>query len=257
MPPVSKVRPFGPGDTLTAPGHRTDVDLTYDIENYYIGPLSIPHAEAVELSYNKRESVLSGIKAALVDSVHGDLIYRWIPAAGTGLATTGDAAPAYITGATGNRKSLQKSDIRVLRTQFDKWDAPQEGRCLLVDADMYGQLLANLSESEASAFLASVNAQTGVIGNLYGFDIFLRSTVAKATAAGASKLWTAAPTATDSAAGIAWSSRMVSRAVGSMELYDNPGNAILFGDVLSGEVRTGGSFMRNDKKGVVLLYQGT
>jgi hypothetical protein len=31
----------------------------------------------------------------------------------------------------------------------------------------------------------------------------------------------------------------------------------MFGDVLSGEVRAGGSFMRNDKKGVVLFYQGT
>jgi hypothetical protein len=30
-----------------------------------------------------------------------------------------------------------------------------------------------------------------------------------------------------------------------------------FGDILSGEVRAGGKYMRNDKNGVVLLYQGT
>jgi hypothetical protein len=257
MPPVSKIRPFAPGATITAPNERTDADLTYDIETYYIGPIGIAHADAVELSYSKRESVLAGIKASLADSVYRDLIYRWIPAGGTTVATTGASTPAYIPSATGNRKAITKKDVLSIRTQFDKWDIPQEGRHLLLDAVMYNQLLDALTETEASASLASANAQTGVVGKLYGFDIYLRSTVAKATNAGVSKLWSATAAATDSAAAIAWSSQTVSRALGEVTLYDNQGDAILFGDVMSGEVRTGGSFVRNDKMGVVLLYQGT
>jgi hypothetical protein len=257
LPAVSKTRPFAPGDNITAPAERTDVDLTYDIENYYVGPVTIPHAEQVELSYGKRESILAGIKSALADSIYADLIYKWIPASGTTLATSGDAVAPHIPTATGSRNALVREDVRKLRTQFDKWDAPQEGRILLLDAEMYGQLLSDLTDTEAAAFLSSANAQTGVLGMLYGFNIYLRSQVAKSTAAGTSKLWTATAAATDSAAALAWSASMVSRATGDVVIYDNQGDAIMFGDVLSGEVRAGGSYMRNDKKGVVLLYQGT
>jgi hypothetical protein len=257
LPPVSKIRPFAPGDNITAPEERTDVDLTYDIDNYYIGPISIPHAETVELSYDKRESVLRGIKTALAESVYADLIARWIPVSGTVLTTTGAATTSHIASATGSRKSVTKKDIRVLRTAFDKWDAPQDGRCLLLDAEMYGQLLSDLTETETAAFLAIANAQTGAVGNLYGFNIYMRSKVAKTTAAGAYKAWTDTAAATDSATALAWSASMVSRAVGDIVLYDNAGDAILFGDVLSGEIRAGGKYMRNDKNGVMLLYQGT
>ena len=257
LPAVSKTRPFAPGANLTAPQERTDVDLTYDIENYYIGPVTIPHAEQVELSYSKRESILAGIKSALANSIYSDLIYRWIPAGATAQATSGASAAAHIPAATGSRKAVTKEDVRKLRTQFDKWDAPQEGRNILLDAEMYGQLLSALTETEAAAFLASANAQTGVLGSLYGFNIYLRSQVAKTTAAGVSKLWTATAAATDSAAALVWSASMASRAIGDVVLYDNQGDALMFGDVLSGEVRAGGSYMRNDRKGVVLLYQGT
>jgi hypothetical protein len=257
LPAVSKTRPFTPGDNITAPAERADVDLTYGIENYYLGPLTIPHAEQVELSYDKRESMLVGVKSALSQAIYADLIYKWLPTGVTTQATTGAATASYIPTATGNRKAVTKKDIRVLRTIFDKWDAPQEDRCLLLDAEMYGQLLSELTETESMAFLASASAQTGVIGNLYGFDIYMRSKVAKTVAAGTPKLWTASAVATDSAAALAWSGTMVSRAVGDVVIYDNRGDAIMFGDVFSGEIRAGGSYMRSDKAGVAILYQAT
>jgi hypothetical protein len=257
LPAVSKTRPFAAGANLTAGAERTDIDLSYDMEIYYIGPVVIPNAESIELSYAKRESVLVGVKTALQQAALGDLIYKWVPTSGTTLATTGANVAPHIASATGNRKSLTKADIRALRTQFDKWDCPQEGRCLLIDADMYGQLLGNLTEAEANAFLACANAQTGVIGKLYSFDIYIRSQVAKAAAGGAIKLWSAAAAATDSAAGLAWCESMVSRSNGDVNIYDNAADALAFGDVLSGDLRAGGKHMRNDKKGVVLLYQGT
>jgi hypothetical protein len=236
---------------------RTDVDLTYGIEEYTTDPVRISKAEEVELSYNKRESVLGGVKQALADVVYGDLIYRWIPASGTIVATSGESTAAHIEGATGSRLSLTKGDVLKLATQFDRWNVPQTGRVLLVDAVMYNQLLGNLSETEAAAFLASVNAQTGVIGKLYGFDILMRSTVAKSTAAGVSKLWTATKAATDSAAAIAWHPTTVSRALGQTELFESENDPLYYGYILSALVRTGGQYIRSDKKGVVLLYQGT
>jgi hypothetical protein len=236
---------------------RTDTDLTYNVEEYTTDPVRISKAEDVELSYSKRESVLFGTKQALADAVHGDLIYRWIPESATKIATGGAAAPAHIASATGNRLAAVKADVLKLDTQFNQWNIPQTGRVLLLDAVMYGQLLADLTETEAAAFLASANAQTGVIGRLYGFDILMRSTVAKATAAGASKLWTAAATATDSAAAIAWHPSAVSRALGATDLFESENDPLYYGYILSALVRAGGKHIRADKKGIVLLYQGT
>jgi hypothetical protein len=236
---------------------RTDVDLTYNIEEYTTDPVRISNAEDVELSYNKRESVLTGTKQALADTVYGDLIYRWLPASGAVLATSGANVSAHIPSATGSRKSFIKDDVLKLRVQFDRWDFPQEGRVLLVDAVMYSQLLNSLTETEAMAFLASANAQTGTIGKIYGFDILMRSEVAKASAAGASKSWSDTAAATDCAAGIAWHRGAVSRALGATDLFDDEANPLYYGYILSALVRAGGSYVRSDKKGVVLLYQGS
>lgn len=50
-------------------------------------------------------------------------------------------------------------------TKFNSENIPQEGRYLLLDAQMYAQLLSDLTANENSAFLASADAQNGIIGN--------------------------------------------------------------------------------------------
>lgn len=241
---------------LTSLTGRTDTDLTYDIATYFAGPVLIENPESVELSYDKRQSVLSGLKQALADKLYQDLLEKWVPNSGaTLLATTGAAVTATAPSATGERKGMTKADVRALRAQFDKWDMPQTGRCLMLDADMYSQLLGDLTDSEAMAFLNSADAKTGVIGRLYGFEIFMRSKVLSVTAGGAKK--TGAAAATDCSAGLAWHSGCVSVALGATDINENSGDAIAFGDILSATVRAGGSYMRQDKKGVVVIYQGT
>jgi hypothetical protein len=252
-PNVEKARSVFPATV----GQRTDTDLTYNIEEYTPDPVRISNAEEVELSYNKRESVLTGIKQALKSKVYGDLIYKWIPDGAEKQVTSGANTPAYIATATGNRKALVKSDLLEVRKKFDLWDIPQEGRSILLDAVMYAQLLDSLTDTEAAAFLASASAQTGIIGKIYGFDVLMRSQVAKSTAAGVSKTWSATAAATDCAAGIAWHSGTVSRALGEIKLFDSPDDPLYYGDILSALIRAGGRYIRNDKKGVVLLYQGT
>jgi hypothetical protein len=236
---------------------RTDIDLKYDIDQYYTDPIRVSNAEDVELSYNKRQSILLGTKQALQNVVHGDLIYRWLPDGVGKQATSGANTPAYIASATGNRNALVKADILELRKKFDLWNIPQEGRVILLDAVMHAQLLDSLTETESAAFLASANAQTGTVGKIYGFDVIMRSSVAKATAAGVSKLWSATAAATDTAAAIAWHPSTVSRALGAVNLYEEPSSPTYYGYILSALVRAGGSHIRSDKKGIVLLYQGT
>lgn len=237
---------------------RTDYDLTYDINEYSTDPVHIQDAERVELSYNKRESILKQMKSALADKAHIDLAISWVPSGYAKVATSGSNAPAHLKGSTattGNRKSMTKADVLAVKNLFDLDDIPQEGRCMLLDAVMYNQLLASLTESEAMAFLNSADAQRGVVGKLYGFDFYMRSTVFRVVAAGTSMASTLA--ATDSAAGLAWQEDCVSRAMGDNELFENEDDALYYGDVISALVRAGGSYMRYDKKGVAVIYQAT
>ena len=184
-PSVTKTRATALAN-LTGLTGRTDTDLTYDVATYFAGPVLIENPESVELSYNKRESVLRGLKTALQDNVYKELINAWVPASGYAtVATSGASVAATAPSATGNRKALTKADVRAVQTQFNKWDNPQTVRCLLLDADMYGQLLADLTDSQANAFLACADAKTGAVGKLYGFDVYLRSSVMVTTAAGA------------------------------------------------------------------------
>lgn len=237
---------------------RTDVDLEYEINEYTTDPILVSNAENVELSYSKRKSVIRNTALAIQSEAHADLIYLWVPSdKPETVATSGGSVVAHIATATGNRKALTKADILKVKAKFDAADVPQTGRCILLDSDMYNQLLESLTDAQSNAFLATADASRGIIGKLYGFDFYMRSKVAKTTASGVLKEWTAAAAATDSAAALAWQEDCVSRALGQNVLFENEGDASYYGDVLSGLVRTGGRYMRNDKKGVCLIYQAT
>jgi hypothetical protein len=251
---VPQVYPDVPvaGSTIRVADSRIDTSLDYNIQSWRVGPIRITKAEEVELSYNKRESVIKGFREALSQKVHDELLLSWTPAGGTTLATSGAATPATAPSATGDRLAVAKKDIRNLRTQFDKWNMSLNGRNLLLDADMYGQLLDALTDTEAVAFLSTANAATGVVGKIYGFDVYVRSTVLVTTDAG---VITTTPDADNCAAGLAWSTQAVSRAIGDVTMYEAEGDPDNFGDVISALVRAGGKYMRQDKAGVVLFYQ--
>ena len=236
---------------------RTDVDLDYDIDEYTVDPVRISNAEEVELSYNKRESVIGSARRKLADKIYSDLIYKWIPTGVTVVKTVGKSVAAHLTGATGNRSSMTKETVDALQVQFDEWDIPEEGRYILLDARMYNQLKNSLTDNETVHFLAGADPVKGVIGEYAGFKFYKRSKVAKATNAGAIKEWNAANAATDCAAGIAWQEDCVSRALGDSVLYDDQKNPLYYGDIISFLQRAGGSSIRSDKKGIALIVQGT
>lgn len=234
---------------------RTDTDVTFVLDEYTTNPVYIPHADTVELSYDKRESVLRQDKLKLLDEVANAFITSWLPTAATSIIkTTGEAVTAHAPSATGLRKAFCKADVLAAMTKFNAANIPQEGRYLLLDAQMYSQLLKDLTQSESMAFLASADAQSGVVGKLYSFNVMLRSTVAAVTTAGA--LVTTAD-ATDCCAALAWHEQSVCRALGEVKMFDNEDDPTYYGDIYSFLVRAGGRIMRNDNAGVLSIIQDT
>ncbi len=250
---VVKNRETYPADV----SRRTDTDLTYNLDEFTTNPIHIPHADTVELSYDKRESVLRQDKLALQDAVALEFLYNWSPAAANVITTTGDAAPAHTPSATGNRNSVSKDDIFTLMTKFNEQDIPQEGRYLLLDAQMYSQLLNSLTANESQAFHATADPANGIVGKLLSFNVMMRSRVALYATNGSAKKWSANGAATDSAAALAWHEQSVCRALGEVTAFENLSDPTYYGDIYSFLVRCGGRIMRSDSKGVFALKQGT
>ena len=251
-PNVEKNRKVFPANVT----EREDVDLSYQMDEYTVDPVRIPHADQVELSYPKRESVIRQSRRKLAQEVHDAIIYSWIPAGVKVVETLGEAVAAHLKGVTGDRKKMTKKTVEEIQTILDEQDIPEEGRCILLDARMYNQLLNSMTDAERNAFLVCADPARGVIGKFLGFDFYKRSYVAKTAADGALKPWNAAAATADCAAGIAWQEDCVSRALGESVLFDDEGNPLYYSDIISFLQRAGGSSIRSDKKGIVLIKQG-
>lgn len=143
-PNVEKNRTVFPASVT----ERKDVDLIYQMDEFTVDPVRIPHAEQVELSYNKRESVTRQSRRKLAQDIYESIIYNWIPEGVKVVETLGEAVAAHIKEATGNRKRMTKQTVEELQTLFDEQDIPEEGRCILLDARMYNQLLNSLTDAE-------------------------------------------------------------------------------------------------------------
>lgn len=234
---------------------RTDVDLTFNLDEYTTNPIRIPHADTVELSYNKRESVIRTDRAKLHEEVSEGVLHSWLPAVGNTIRTSGAAVGAHVPDATGDRKLLTKADVRRVMNAFNKMNVPQEGRYLMLDAEMYGQLLDSLTQNEAQAFHSAVDVKNGIVGKLDSFNIMMRSRVARYTTAGVKKDWSASGAATDVAAALAWHQNSVCRALGEIDVFEDEKSPTFYGDIYSFLLRAGGRPMRNGVEGVVAILQ--
>jgi hypothetical protein len=238
---------------------RVDNELTYDVDELTTNPVYIPNVETVELSYDKRMSVLSNDRQQLQKEAAQNLLYRWMPTTVSKyIKTTGIAAPAHTSSdATGTRLKITKDDVLSISTRFNEDDVPMVGRTLLLDPRMYNDLINNLTDKELPAFLASADVQKGIMGNLYGFDVIQRSKVLRLTAAGALLKWDATNQATEVAAALAWQQDCVSRAIGDLKMFDRMDDPLYYGDIYSFLMRVGGAQRRYDNKGVCVLMENT
>lgn len=231
---------------------RVDTDLDFVLDEYTTDPIHIPHADTVELSYDKRESVLRQDKLALMDSVARSFIEAWTPSANVYVAT-GVAA--------GGAPTLCKEDVLRLMELFNAQDVPQEGRYLLVDARMHAQLLKSLTESESMAFLACADAEQGILGKLFSFNVMMRSTVVSegrpiVDADGNPLLGEDGSPVVAISGALAWHEQSVCRALGEVKVFDKENDPTYYGDIYSFLVRAGGRKMRKDEVGVALIVSG-
>jgi hypothetical protein len=236
---------------------RTDTDVTYDLYPYSSDPILLPNAEKFELSYNKRESVLSEHEAALNERAADEILITWAPtAAGNIVRTTGDAVAAHLADTTGNRNKITTADLKAAQLKLNKQNVSKTDRYALFSSDLLNQLTDDMTQTQYRDFSAAFDSKNGVLGMLYGFKIMERSeTVSYNEGATAVNAYGAAAAATDNDAVICWQKDAVERAVGSIKFFERTDDPTYYGDVYSFEVRVGSRKRRNDQKGIVAIVQ--
>ncbi len=252
LPTVTKDRSSLPA-TVT---QRADVDITYPLNEFTTDPILIPNADTMELSYDKRESVLSEHEAALRQVTADSVLIDWAPATSI-ISTTGAAVASHLTGTTGNRKKFSTADLKNAMLTLNKQNIPLEDRFALLSADMYQQLTDELTDTLYRDFSQTFDAKNGILGKLYGFNIMMRSSVVTYTndSTPVVNVYGAAPAATDNDAVLCWQKNAVERALGDVVFYERVGDPTYYGDVYSVLVRMGARKRRSDEKGIVAILQ--
>lgn len=232
---------------------RTDIDVTYAIDEFTSDPVHIPNADTAELSYDKRASVLLDTQLALNEVVGISMLYNWAPTASRLIRTTGAPVNAHI--GKGKRQKMALKDLKAAQLQMNKDNIPADGRYAMLDADMLDQFTDGLTESQYRDYSRAYDEKNGVVGKLYGFNILSRSYVLSykglAVNAPEDELHDAS-----CAAILCWHTSAVERALGDNKFFEDEGNPQYYGDIYSALVRMGGRKRREDQKGVVAIVQG-
>lgn len=254
-PTVAKNRSSFPASIA----ERTDTILTYDIDNYTTDPILVRNFDEVQISYDKRQSVMSEHQSILTERIGDELLVKWSPSASATrvLRTTGEATSDLPTSATGTRKKITKDDIAAMAKQLDKDNAPKDGRVLLLNPTMYYELFG-IDALLRIDYMGKTALPQGVVNQIFGFNVYVRNNVTmfNSAAAGVIKAVGAAAAATDCFGALAWSRYRVRRAQGGIDVYFNPDRAEFYGSILSAELNFGGSKSRTNGEGIVALAQG-
>lgn len=233
---------------------RTDTDATYNLDTFYSTPRHIEQIEKYELEYDKRQSVLGEDQRAITEAAMEALIYNWGPAVAKTTLTTGASRAATLVGATGNRKKFDKAEVSTIKLAMDAANVPSNGRVALLTAYHYNDFLASLTDAERTDVGRVANLETGLIGKYLGFEIYMRSTVLRYRGAdnAVAKVdeqasgYAASDKTEDRAASLFWHDMHVERALGDVDIFDNPRQAEYYGDVLSMILRLGGRIRKDE-----------
>ena len=238
---------------------RTDTEINYSLDEITTDPILISNADTIEVSYDKRNSVLQDSKTAIAEAAALNILFKWNPTNSTGtiLRTTGSAVAAHTDSGTGNRKAFTVADVKAASKAMNKQNIPTTDRYMMLDADMYDQLQADLTATQYRDFSAALNPATGIVGQLYGFQIMMRSSVARYTNATppVPVAWSANGAATHNAAALAWHKGSVERALGMVNFFEQLKAPTYYGDIYSALVRVGGRIRRSDAKGIIAIVQ--
>ncbi len=247
---------------------RADSQVLYLIDEYTTDPVHIKHADTVELSYDKRRSVLDQDIANLSDQVAEGMLTNFVvspvgdnkelPETNI-LLTAGKEVDPTLEGATGKRKAYSLTDLQRMRNFFLKQKAWNEGQMYaLLTPEAITELFPADSPVTATYMQATseVERRAGIIYKVQGWNILVRGSVYQMGADKSFKAFGAVADATDTEGCLFWNKNMLEKAIGTTEAFERIADPTWYGDIYSFLVRMGGRARRKNYEGVGVLMQG-
>ncbi|MBT0552641.1 hypothetical protein [Riemerella anatipestifer] len=246
---------------------RNDGEVLYKIDEYTTDPVYISNAETVELSYDKRRSVLDrDVENLSEDVAEGMLMNMVVSPIGDNktlpqkniLETTGVATSVLLEGATGKRKEWTLLDLQKMQNLMRTQKAWQEGQMFaLLPANAILDLFPadSLVTATYMQMVTEEERRNGIIYKVQGFNILIRSSVFTMTESKEFKGFGSVVNNSDSEAAIFWNKNMVEKAYGDIETFDRERDPQYYGDIYSFLVRMGGRAKRKNFEGVAVLKQ--
>lgn len=259
-PAVTKNRGVYPASI----SQRTDSELTYSLNEYTAEPILLTDIDALQISYNKRQSILKQHIDKLSDVVANNTLYNWAATSGDfQVRTTGSAVnTALAPSATGTRNAINLQDLRTAAKILDESNVNMnDKRYLVLPASMYYQLIGDSNVSKYLEFGAAT-AGTGKVAQIMGFDLIVRSSVVVYDNTGTPVIKSvndegipSSPAATDNLGALAISSSYVTKALGDIKVFADEDKPEYYGSIFSSLVMHGATKMRTDGVGVVSIVQ--
>lgn len=253
-------------------GSRTDTELTYNLNQYTSNPILLQNIEELQISYDKRKSILSNMMSELNNVIALQTLYAWSVAGASRIVqTSGSTSTLNLphSTATGSRKMTTIADLTKVKAILDADNVPSEGRILLIPSYMYNTDILNISGINQAYGFGSPVLPEGVVSRLMGFDIMIRPDVLCFDNTGTPVIKAingdgtlTSPATTDQGAAIAYHPAFVAKALGSINSYydggsNGTGKPEYYGSLFSAEVMHGASKLYTSGKGIVQLVQGT
>ena len=249
------------------PQPRTDDLVSYQINEFTSDPIYVTNADTVELSYDKRNSVLKEDRKTLAKEVAQDVLLSVVKAqvgantdlpASSILTTTGAAVPASAPGATGQRKAYALNDLQRGQAFFMTQDIWTEDRMFALLTPQAAVQMFPADSLITATYMAAVSPEerkAGIMYKAYGFNIMVRSTVYVLSDAGAFKPLSAATAATDNEGIVFYNGDALEFAMGDVEFFENEGDATYYTSICSFLVRCGARAKRKGYEGIMVLKQ--
>lgn len=258
---------------------RSDVDVTYALDEFTTDPRFIPEADKTQLNYDKMESCMTEDMSYLRQVLADTMLYNWRPTYFIKASKTKSAD--YLIHGTGLRTGVCVDDFVKAKEIMNKWGIPKEDRFVILNSEMYAQICNDVRNATNENLMTAVYSPvTGRLEKLEGFVIYERSTVLLAknstlTAVNGKPYFkftstdlTYSPedyeaietgntngTNTACAVGLFWQKNAVRRALGQTKMFENTGDPTYYGDIYSFLQCAGGRKSRGDAMGVLGLIQ--
>ena len=245
---------------------RTDSDVTYPLDIFTSDPILITAAEEMQISYNKRESVLMEHEESLNEVIGDNILINWAPATNI-LRTSGimnnDAASAPVavgataSGATGNRLKFGLYDLKAVAAKMDKANVSKNDRYAVLSVDMANQLIDDMIITKYRQQSDLYDTATNELKPVMGFKIFTRSSalVYDNTGTPIVKAYGAASAADDNEGGLFWQKNGVGRAKGATKFFGQSDAPQYYGDVFSFFQKMGARKRRANEENVIAMVQ--